>query len=176
MGTSIRRIRAERGTSLAELSRMSGVAKATLVALEAGRGNPTVETLWAIAEALTVPFGELVNEPATRDDDAYVVQGAAMIDSPTVRVELLKRITRGGTIELYAMSVPPGEARRASGHGRGVREHVIVISGNGRLGPATSPLEVSRGDFAHFPADGSHVYLSSGPDPLLLQVAVDYPP
>ena len=39
-----------------ELSRRSGVARNTIAALERGEGNPTVDTLYALADALGVPL------------------------------------------------------------------------------------------------------------------------
>lgn len=41
--------------SAAELARRAGLSKATLSGLEAGRANPTIETLDALARVLAVP-------------------------------------------------------------------------------------------------------------------------
>ncbi len=59
---NIRLLRERRGLSLAELARRAGLAKQTLSRLEQGSGNPTVDTLFAIAEALRVPVTRLVAE------------------------------------------------------------------------------------------------------------------
>ena len=45
---SIARERKKAGLSLAEIARRAGIAKSTLSQLEAGQGNPSIETLWAI--------------------------------------------------------------------------------------------------------------------------------
>ena len=42
--------------SVLELSRRSGVARNTIASLERGEGNPTVDTLYALADALGVPL------------------------------------------------------------------------------------------------------------------------
>src|SRR4029453_15838172 len=47
-----------------ELARRAGLAKSTLSQLEAGTGNPSIETLWALGVALGVPFSRLVEPPA----------------------------------------------------------------------------------------------------------------
>ena len=49
IAANVRRLRVARALSAAGLARASGVARATLAELEAGRGNPTVETLYGIA-------------------------------------------------------------------------------------------------------------------------------
>ena len=63
IAASLRRERDRHGISLAELARRAGVAKSTLSQLEAGTGNPSIETLWALAVALDVPFSNLVDPP-----------------------------------------------------------------------------------------------------------------
>jgi transcriptional regulator with XRE-family HTH domain len=66
LAANLRRLRVAARTSLSELARATGVGKATLSAIENGRGNPTVETLAALAAALGVPVVDLlaVPEPA----------------------------------------------------------------------------------------------------------------
>src|SRR3546814_10998188 len=59
---SVRREREAAGLSVSELARRAGLAKATVSQLESG-GNPSVETLWAIATALGVPFPAFVDPP-----------------------------------------------------------------------------------------------------------------
>ena len=63
VAASLRRERTRAGLSLAELARRAGVAKSTLSQLEAGTGNPSLETLWALGVALNVPFARLAGLP-----------------------------------------------------------------------------------------------------------------
>ena len=51
LARSLKRRRLERAISLSELARRAGVSKATLSSLERGTGNPSVDTVWALAEA-----------------------------------------------------------------------------------------------------------------------------
>ena len=74
VAANLRRLRGEQGRSLSELARASGIAKATLSALEAGRGNPTIETLSSLATALGVPFGDLLASGAP--EPVHVVRAA----------------------------------------------------------------------------------------------------
>jgi transcriptional regulator with XRE-family HTH domain len=61
-GASIRRTRLLSGLSLTALASRAGISKSTLSDLESGAGNPSLETLWAIATALGVPVGRLFDE------------------------------------------------------------------------------------------------------------------
>lgn len=70
-----RRVRAERekaGLSLAQLADTSGLTKAYLVRLENQTGNPSVEVVAQIAEALDLTAADLLGGPVIRyvaDDD-----------------------------------------------------------------------------------------------------------
>ncbi|MEJ2655153.1 MAG: helix-turn-helix transcriptional regulator, partial [Acidihalobacter sp.] len=62
IGQNVARIRATRNISLSALAERSSLSKATLSELERGAANPTISTVWALANALDVPFGELVSD------------------------------------------------------------------------------------------------------------------
>lgn len=60
IGKQIRPIRNAQGITLEELSFKSGLNAAHLGQIERGLRNPTIETLERIADALEVPFMELI--------------------------------------------------------------------------------------------------------------------
>ncbi|MFC9675739.1 helix-turn-helix domain-containing protein [Streptomyces sp. NPDC056949] len=72
VGAKIRLRRQQRGMSAAEMARGAGLSKATLSQLEAGNGNPTIDTLDAIAIALRIPIADLLARDA---DTGPVKQG-----------------------------------------------------------------------------------------------------
>ena len=63
IAAAIQRERQRAGKSLSALAAKAGLAKSTLSQLENGAGNPSVETLWAIAAALDVPVSFLFEPP-----------------------------------------------------------------------------------------------------------------
>jgi transcriptional regulator with XRE-family HTH domain len=64
MAKNVRRLRLARGINLDRLAAASGVGRSTLARLEAGQANPTIETIFAVADALGVSIGALVAESA----------------------------------------------------------------------------------------------------------------
>lgn len=60
---NIRRLRDNRQLSLDELARLSGVSRSMLARIERGEGNPTLSTLWKVANGLGLPFDELTVRP-----------------------------------------------------------------------------------------------------------------
>src|SRR3954469_2161949 len=158
VGTNLRRLRTERSLSLSDLGRTSGVAKATLSALEGGRGNPTLETLSALAAALQVPMGDLITaaDPApvtvVRNDEGTSIPGTAN------DLRLIAQFTPGGTVELYEAQWPKRSTRNAGGHGPGTREHVFITRGGLKVGPVGREVGLAGGDYATFAADEPHIY------------------
>ena len=155
---NIRRLRQEANLTLAELSAAAGLGKSTLAQLESGKGNPSVETLWAIAAALRVPFGQLVEEEGPALRVVRASEQPVVRSTETAQVgRLLTASHRRGTFELYAMDIGP-EPRNADPHHAGVIEHLLVVEGALRVGPASGPVELEAGDLVTFPGDVAHLY------------------
>jgi transcriptional regulator with XRE-family HTH domain len=158
VGHNLRRLRTADGRTLSDLARASGVAKATLSALEGGRGNPTLETLSAIAAALGVSTGDLVSSSApapvtvVRSDEGAGVPGTAN------DLRLVARFTPSGPLVVYEATWPKRSTRRAESHGTGTREHVFVTRGGLKVGPVGREVGLAGGDYATFIADEPHVY------------------
>jgi transcriptional regulator with XRE-family HTH domain len=156
---NVRRLRTARGLSAAALARESGVARATLAELEAGRGNPTVETLYGLAKVLGVTFADLL-VPADAPPVHVVRAGEGpAVPGAVVQARLLRQAPAERVrVEMYDMRVLPGEPRHADAHQPGVVEQLLVVAGRLRVGPETGPVELGPGDFAVFEAAVPHVY------------------
>jgi transcriptional regulator with XRE-family HTH domain len=156
---ALRRERTRAGLSLAELARRAGIAKSTVSQLEAGSGNPSVETLWALSVVLEVPFSRLVEEPSAT---VRVIRAG---EGPTVYSErssylatLLSSCPPGARRDLYLISAEPGEPRISAPHAPGVVEHVVVSHGRVLAGLVDDPVELGPGDYLSYPGDVEHVY------------------
>ncbi len=159
IAAALRRERERHGISLAELARRAGIAKSTLSQLEAGTGNPSVETLWALAVTLDVPFSRLIDPPSS---PVHVVRAR---ERPVVRSEhapftsaLLAACPPGARRDLHVMTAEPGPTREAEAHITGAVEHMVVVCGRWRAGPVGAEVELTPGDYLRFAADQPHRY------------------
>ena len=57
---NLNELRTERNLTLGQLSKISGISKAMLSDIEKGNSNPTINTLWKIANGLNVPYTRLM--------------------------------------------------------------------------------------------------------------------
>jgi transcriptional regulator with XRE-family HTH domain len=159
IAANIRRLRTARGFSAAGLARESGVARATLAELEAGRGNPTVETLYGLAKVLGVTFGDLLIEAAAPPVHVVRAGEGPQVPGSVVQARLLRQASvASARVEMYEMRVLPGEPRHADGHQPGVTEQLLIHEGRLRVGPESGPVEIGPGDFAVFEASVPHLY------------------
>jgi transcriptional regulator with XRE-family HTH domain len=163
IAANLRRLRAAAGLSAAGLARESGVARATLADLEAGRGNPTVETLYGLATVLGVTFADLLVEADTTPVHVVRAGDGPQVPGAVVQARLLRQVSVQRTrVEMYDIEVVPGEPRHADGHQPGVTEQLLVHSGRLRVGPESGAVELAPGDFAVFDASVPHVYEALG--------------
>ena len=175
VAANMRRHRERRRLSLSELAALAGVGKSTLSQIESAKANPSMETLWALATALGVPFGELVS-PHLPDVRVLRAGEGVRIDAEGAPflVRLLAATGRRGASEVYVLESQPGPARRADPHPAGVLEHLIVTAGAMEVGPIDAPVRLSRGDLVTFPGDVPHAYEALEPDTAAVLV-MDYP-
>lgn len=141
-------LRKQKGLTLDALAEQSGVSRATISALENGSGNPRIDTIWNLANALGVEFGELVSGGS----DTEVTDGNG------ITVRLIDRQTSPQKIETYMMDLPAGARRDASAHPAGVTENIVVLTGTLAVGTFTEELQIAAGQSHMLAADIPHFY------------------
>lgn len=173
LAANLRALREKAGISLSELARRSGIAKGTLSQLESRPGNPTIETVFSLSNALEVPVSSLLTERA--DPDVVLVRSGDLevLSSNAVDLRMLRRMdVTDRVLELYDQRVRPGERQHSEGHPG--REHVVVISGQLRVGSPGAPHELGPGDYVCFSAQGPHIYETVG-GPVTSVLMLEYP-
>ena len=151
VAANVRALRTQAGLTLAELATAAGLGKSTLAQLESGKANPSVETLWAIAAALQVPFARIVEEtrPSLKVVRAADVPPMHSAETPGWAGRLLTASHGRGTFDLYALDLDEGAVRHADAHHPGVLEHLVVVVGRLRAGPQSEPVLLEAGRHGH---------------------------
>lgn len=164
IAAALRRQRERAGISLAELARRAGIAKSTLSQLEAGSGNPSVETVWALGVALGVPFSRLIEQPSPA---VRVIRAGHGPGLRSQQAEFTGTLLAAGAPQvrrdIYLIELEPGPVREAPPHIPGSVEHLVVAAGRLRTGPANDPVELGTGDYVTFPGDVPHRYEALAP-------------
>ena len=159
-------LRKKRELTMSGLAERSGVSKGTLSVLEDGSGNPTIATLWSIADALEVPFSDLINIAPKNT--------SPQLDSDGVSVQLIDQTNTNLRIEAYHMNIEANSQREATPHPSGVKEQITVLRGHLLTGPVDNPKLVAAGEHYTFDANCPHLY-SAPTDSVSAIVTVQYP-
>jgi transcriptional regulator with XRE-family HTH domain len=146
VGKRIMELREKRGLTLSQLAKLVGISKSALWAIEQGRVSPTISTLWKIANALGVTFGELVEHSLSVAENGVEV----------------RLIERRNSKEVYLMRLGAGATRYAEPHENSPLEVVHVIEGAMIVGPLDAPKYVWEGETAKFYGGEPHLYMAVG--------------
>jgi transcriptional regulator with XRE-family HTH domain len=168
IGPYIHQLRRRQGLTLDGLAKISGVSKSMLSQIERGQTNPTLATVWALAEALKVDVSELIGfrQPEKR----VRIDVASASFTPEIRTEdgrcllrILSPADRADSLEWYELTFAPGGALISSPHARGTREHLTVLEGSLDVIAASERQTVPLGATARYPADVEHEIRNDGP-------------
>lgn len=165
IAVSLRRERTRAGLSLTEAARRAGIAKSTLSQLESGSGNPSVETLWALAVALGVPFSRLVDPPRHQVQVIRAGEGPVLhSDRADYTAAMVSSGPPGTRRDIFVVSAQPGTPRISQPHISDTMENLVLSAGRVLAGPLDAAVELGPGDFIRYPGDVPHVFSALAPD------------
>lgn len=170
LARSVRAHRESRGLSLGALAQQAGISKTSLSKIEAGQGNPSLEVLNRLANALHVPVGALFGEE--RRPQVHVVrsgEGQVVTSDSGLLTRTLLVDGRSQRMSIYEVQLPAQALYRSLAHLPGTQEFLLCLQGDIRLGPEGQEVSLQAGDAVCFAADLSHTYTSmSGAKALLV--------
>ena len=177
IGGNVRKKRHERHWSLDELADSSGVSKATLSQIESGRVNPTVATLWKIAQSLETELSQLIRNEGeifrtfsvTRSGDLPRLTGTSGVE-----IKVLSPITMAGKLELYFLTLEPGAVLASEAHEPGSCELITVISGEVEVEAGRNSVRLESGDVLNYQCDTSHRISNPGRSAAVLHMVVNF--
>lgn len=175
IGNNLNKCRKGKGLSLDKTAELTGVSKGMLGQIERGETNPSVSTLWKIANGLHVSFTALLEvepvesviikkediRPLTEDDDKYKAFPVFPFDFNT-------------RFETFLIDLEAGCIHQSEAHERGVEEYIHVSKGEFELGIAGGRYRLSEGDSIKFLADKAHEYRNPSNAPVTLYIIIHY--
>jgi len=173
---NLKRLREERKLSLDAVAKSSGVSKSMLGQIERGVTNPTISTLWKIANGLKISFTSLMLRP---EADIEIVQRSAI--TPFVETDGKYRnypvfpFDNSRGFEMYTIELDPGSRLDAEPHPAGTQEFITVFSGTLTVLLNGQRWAVGDGDSIRFKADRKHAYANEGNTLCRLSMVICYP-
>lgn len=158
VGPRLRRIRKERGATLAGLAAATGISVSTLSRLESGHRKPSLELLLPIARAHQVPLDELVGAPPVGDPR---VRAKPIVRNGRTMVPLTRQ---PGGLQAYKVLEPARSVQPDPQTHEGY-EWLYVLSGRLRLVLADHDVILTAGEAAEFDTRLPHWFGSTGEGP-----------
>jgi transcriptional regulator with XRE-family HTH domain len=159
IGRMVRDNRLARRMSISALGREAGLSKTIVGRIEAGEGNPSIETLWRISTALKLPLGMLLGEQMPPRVRRIPARSGERLDAESGMVAWpLHADGRPRRTEVYDIDLPKGTDQRTDAHIHGTEELIVCVAGRVEVGPLGHEVELGPGDAVWFVADSPHRY------------------
>jgi XRE family transcriptional regulator, regulator of sulfur utilization len=176
IGKRLKYIRVSKGLSLDKVAELTGVSKPMLGQIERAHSNPTVSTLWKIAEGLKVPFSAFIEESpqiikrVTEDDVSPIKE-----DQDRFEVYPIFPTEDGKPFEIYLVKMKPGCAYSSNPHPIGVEEYLWVTAGKLTLECHDASYTLLDREGIRFRADTTHKYINNTSNETTLLMVIHYP-
>ncbi|ANZ13527.1 XRE family transcriptional regulator [Streptomyces noursei] len=159
VGPRLKRLRTERGVTLAALAEATGISKSTLSRLESSQRRPSLELLLPIAQAHQVPLDELVGAPEVGDPRIHLTP-------KKVNGNIVLPLTQHpGPLQPFKTVIPAGRSTPEPCTHEGY-EWLYVLAGRLRLVLADHDLVLGPGEVAEFDTRLPHWFGSTGDGPV----------
>ncbi|MGW8113977.1 helix-turn-helix domain-containing protein [Caproicibacterium sp. NSD3] len=176
IAANLNKLRTERNLSLGQLAGLSGISKVMLSQIEKGETNPTINTIWKIANGLKVPYTKLIDEAP---NNAVVVKMSECIEqmneTTNYRVFCYYANTPTRNFEMFRIELDPHSSNESIGHSEKSEEYIYVTSGELILNTKGKNYTLLEGDTICFDSSAHHTYINQQ-DKLLTCVIINYYP
>jgi transcriptional regulator with XRE-family HTH domain len=161
IGRNIKAIREKHQMTLPVLSETCGISKEMLSQIESEQVNPTIATIWKIAQGLDVDINSILTGQdslrrtfsVSRKDDITRLD----TDEEGVHIRVLSPLSMAEDLEMYMLTFKAGQALHSKPHSVRTEEFITVLQGAVRITAGENQAELGEGDFIRYHADTEHV-------------------
>lgn len=167
-------LRKNRNLSLDKTAELTGVSKAMLAQIEKGKSNPTVTTLWKIANGLQVSFSYFMKEETAtfvkiQKEDVSPIEDEA----GGYRVFPYFNFQPDTKFEIYTVELEPGCIHGAKTHLG--KEYLLVREGDLTVSLDGQKHQLKTGDALQFSGSMLHSYENKAADTVSFFLLMYYP-
>lgn len=171
----IKAIREGRRITLEEAAKVTGVSRSMLAQIERGDVNPTISTLWKIANGYKTSFTSLFD---TSSGSHLLIRGEEVTPLTEDQGRYINRpafpFQEDAHFETYIIEIQPGGSLQAQPHMAGTVEFLTLFSGTAEIAAGEEIFSLAQGDSLRFPADLPHTYRNPGQELTRLHMIIYY--
>lgn len=171
---NLKALRTERNLTLGQLSKISGISKAMLSDIEKGGSNPTINTIWKIANGLNVPYTKLMEGI---ENEATIVRKSEPVmqtgETEHYRIYCYFPSTPVRNFEWFYAELDAHSSNASIGHSEKAQEYIYIIQGCLTLHTESGDYILYEGDSLVFDSSIGHTY-ENQQDTLLTFMVINY--
>lgn len=176
VSVNLKKLREEKKLSLDHVAKITGVSKSMLGQIERGEVNPTITTIWKIANGLKISFTALLYRPQTEIEIIKKEDVQPLIeDNGKLRNYPLYPFDETRRFETYFIELDPGCYLSSDAHLQGSQEFITVFSGELNIRVRDEEYTLCNGDSIRFKADAPHTYHNASKELTKLSMIIYYP-
>jgi len=168
IGHTIRTLRKERALTLQDLADATDVSVSMISQVERGLAQPSIATLWKVANALGVPVVHFFSEP--EKTKAVVVRAHQQRALEIARHGASYRLLSpdlNRKIEFLKVTLEPGQIDEGESVSHDGEECGYVVLGTLTVRVAHESYVLNQGDSIYFTSSVPHRLLNMGPEPCI---------
>ncbi|TDL35373.1 XRE family transcriptional regulator [Jeotgalibacillus sp. S-D1] len=175
LGVNLRILRKKRAWTLDQVAHHTGVSKAMLGQIERGESNPSVGTIWKIANGLKVSFSSLLAVPSSQVS-VIRAESIEVLEEDDGKYRVLPIFTYDPVRqwEYFMIELDPGCEYVSESHGATVEEYITVTRGELHITIQQEEYKLSPNDSIRFKADSVHKYENRGTHKITCQMVIHY--
>jgi len=167
-GDKLREIRERKGITLKSVADAIGVSESLVSQIERNRVSPSIDTLFAVADALGIDIDYLFREyrhkrkvQIVRREEQKTV---ATSQVHYTQLSVMHDYSEEHAIEAFLMEIEAGGEKGSNDYGHPGRELGYILDGYAELIYGTDTHPLRKGDSISFTSDVPHVLRNTGPD------------
>lgn len=173
---NIKALRTKNKLSLEGLAKISGVSKSMLAQIERGEGNPTLSTLWKIANGMGVPFDALTVRPKKDFEIVKLTDVQPILeDNGKVKNYPLFPDDENRRFAVYYLELAPASYWTSEPHLKGTVEFITVFTGKLEIQSGDHTFTVNSNESIRFNGDTNHSYRNIGDEIIYLHMILYNP-
>ena len=180
IGERIRSLRTEKGLSIGDVAKQSGISESIISGIEAQKVSPPLGTIINLAKILQVTVGELFGDSAdspfciVRSDDRKTV---SRFNSPGVKsggysYESLGHQKQNRQMEPFLVTLSPSKDQEVEPNQHDGEEILFVLEGQVDVRLADHKDILNPGDSIYFDSNLPHVVSCHGNDPATILAVI----
>ena len=169
-GDKLRNIREKKGVTLKTVASLISVSESLISQIERNKVSPSIDTLFAIAEALDIDLDYLFSDyqkkrkvNIVRKEDRKIIESDGIIYH---QLSVLPGATEKHAIETFLMEIKGGAVKGNEEYGHTGNEFGLILQGEGKLTYGKEEFNIKTGDSISFSSEIPHKVECLSAEPL----------